>query len=131
MSVVMSTPQDWDAEADVVIVGYGGAGAVSAISAADAGARVVVLEKNPAQQHFCRRDFSSARRTSREHFNTSGRVSDRSGALRSIRFTYSLSQVRSRSTPTAYRGVLMPWSPTGDACSAALKVAPSLAVGAK
>jgi 3-oxosteroid 1-dehydrogenase len=58
MSVVMSTPQDWDAEADVVIVGYGGAGAVSAISAADAGARVLVLEKNPAQQHFCNTNVS-------------------------------------------------------------------------
>jgi succinate dehydrogenase/fumarate reductase flavoprotein subunit len=31
----------------VVVVGYGGAGAVSAISAADAGARVLLIEKSP------------------------------------------------------------------------------------
>ncbi|TBL76317.1 FAD-dependent oxidoreductase [Paenibacillus thalictri] len=36
---------DWTDEADVVVVGYGGAGAVTAISAADAGAKVLILEK--------------------------------------------------------------------------------------
>ena len=35
-------------ETDVVVVGYGGAGAVAAITAHDAGARVVILEKMPA-----------------------------------------------------------------------------------
>ena len=35
----------WDREADVVVVGYGGAGAVTAITAHDAGAKVLVLEK--------------------------------------------------------------------------------------
>jgi len=35
----------WDEEADVVVLGYGGAGAAAAISAHDAGARVVVIEK--------------------------------------------------------------------------------------
>ena len=39
----------WDAEYDVVIGGYGFAGAMSAITAHDAGARVVVYEKMP---HF-------------------------------------------------------------------------------
>lgn len=39
----------WDKEADVVIVGYGGAGAVSAITAHDAGAKVLVLEKAPVE----------------------------------------------------------------------------------
>jgi succinate dehydrogenase/fumarate reductase flavoprotein subunit len=34
----------WDMETDVVIAGYGGAGAVAAISAHDAGADVVILE---------------------------------------------------------------------------------------
>jgi len=38
-------PSKWDYEADVVVVGYGGAGAATAITAADAGARVVILEK--------------------------------------------------------------------------------------
>ncbi len=35
----------WDAEADVVIIGYGGAGAVAAVTAHDAGARVLLVEK--------------------------------------------------------------------------------------
>jgi 3-oxosteroid 1-dehydrogenase len=55
---VVSTPQYWDAQADVVVVGYGGAGAVTAISAADAGASVLVLEKNPARRHFCNTNVS-------------------------------------------------------------------------
>jgi succinate dehydrogenase/fumarate reductase flavoprotein subunit/uncharacterized protein with FMN-binding domain len=37
----------WDAEYDVVVIGFGGAGATAAISAADAGARVLLLEKAP------------------------------------------------------------------------------------
>ena len=37
----------WDHEADVVIVGYGGAGAAAALAAADTGAKVLILEKNP------------------------------------------------------------------------------------
>jgi succinate dehydrogenase/fumarate reductase flavoprotein subunit len=36
----------WDEEADVVVVGYGGAGASTAIAAHDAGAKVLVIEKN-------------------------------------------------------------------------------------
>ncbi len=55
---VIEPPGKWDAEADVVIVGYGGAGAVTAIAAADAGANVVVLEKNPAGRHFCNTNVS-------------------------------------------------------------------------
>jgi succinate dehydrogenase/fumarate reductase flavoprotein subunit len=37
----------WTEEVDVVVVGYGGAGAVTAIAAHDAGARVIILEKQP------------------------------------------------------------------------------------
>lgn len=37
----------WDGEYDVVVVGFGNAGAVSAITAADNGAKVLVLEKAP------------------------------------------------------------------------------------
>lgn len=40
-------PAKWDRTADVVIIGYGGASAVSAITASDAGADVLVLEKAP------------------------------------------------------------------------------------
>ena len=40
-------PSKWDEEADVVIVGFGGAGACAAIEAADAGASVIILDKSP------------------------------------------------------------------------------------
>jgi len=40
-------PKKWDKEADVVIIGYGGAGASAAITAHDAGAKVLVVEKMP------------------------------------------------------------------------------------
>lgn len=36
---------EWDAEADVIVVGFGGAGASAAIHACDAGASVLILEK--------------------------------------------------------------------------------------
>jgi len=40
-------PKKWNEEADVVILGFGGAGACAAIEAADAGAKVIILEKQP------------------------------------------------------------------------------------
>jgi succinate dehydrogenase/fumarate reductase flavoprotein subunit len=43
MAMVRDT--SWDEEADVVILGCGGAGAVAAITACDAGAKVIVIEK--------------------------------------------------------------------------------------
>jgi len=43
----MIKPERWDAEYDIVIGGYGFAGAMSAITAHDAGARVGVFEKMP------------------------------------------------------------------------------------
>ena len=39
--------EKWDDEADVVVVGYGYAGAVAAIEAYDAGADVLIVEKMP------------------------------------------------------------------------------------
>jgi flavocytochrome c len=42
---VSDLPEEWDAETDVVVVGYGGAGAAAAVEALDAGAEVIVLEK--------------------------------------------------------------------------------------
>jgi len=39
----------WDEETDVIVVGFGGAGASAAIAAHDAGAKVLVLEKAPAR----------------------------------------------------------------------------------
>src|SRR3990172_12661389 len=38
---------NWDKQADVVVVGYGFAGAIAAIAAHDCGARVLLLEKMP------------------------------------------------------------------------------------
>ncbi len=40
-------PQAWDRQADVVVVGFGGAGAAAAITACDAGASVILLDKAP------------------------------------------------------------------------------------
>ena len=40
-------PKQWDYEADVVVVGYGGAGACAAITSYDAGSNVLMLEKAP------------------------------------------------------------------------------------
>ena len=39
-------PGPWDEEADVVVAGYGGAGASAAIAAHYAGAKVLIIEKN-------------------------------------------------------------------------------------
>lgn len=44
----MDVPLHWDAQADVVVVGYGGAGAAAAITAHDAGGSVLLLEKQAA-----------------------------------------------------------------------------------
>jgi 3-oxosteroid 1-dehydrogenase len=43
-----SLPNKWDMEADVVCIGYGGAAAVTAITAADLGASVIIIEKQPS-----------------------------------------------------------------------------------
>jgi len=42
-----SLPTKWDKETDIIVVGYGGAGAVAAITAKEEGAKVLVLEKAP------------------------------------------------------------------------------------
>lgn len=52
-AALAAPPSHWDIETDVLIMGYGGAGAVTAIEAADAGARVMILEKNPVTLHVC------------------------------------------------------------------------------
>jgi succinate dehydrogenase/fumarate reductase flavoprotein subunit len=43
----MNSQAIWTEEAEVVVVGYGGAGAVAAITAFDGGAKVLILEKQP------------------------------------------------------------------------------------
>ncbi|MGA2198666.1 MAG: FAD-dependent oxidoreductase [Nitrososphaerales archaeon] len=44
----LPVPKNWSMTTDVVVVGYGGAGAVTAMTAYDAGANVVILEKTPS-----------------------------------------------------------------------------------
>ena len=48
-------PRSWDIETDVVVVGYGYAGGIASIEAADAGADVLLLEKmsNPGGISIC------------------------------------------------------------------------------
>jgi len=43
----MASREAWDAEVDVVVLGFGSAGSAAAISARDAGASVLLLEKMP------------------------------------------------------------------------------------
>lgn len=58
-------PSKWDMTADVVVLGYGGAGATTAIVAAQNGASVIVLEKNPADAHISNTRMSAAFSTAR------------------------------------------------------------------
>ena len=43
--------QNWNMEADVVVVGFGAAGVAAAVTAHDCGAEVVILEKAPEGEH--------------------------------------------------------------------------------
>jgi succinate dehydrogenase/fumarate reductase flavoprotein subunit len=47
MNTLPSVPSVWDAEADVVVVGFGAAGMAAAVTAHDLGAEVLLLEKAP------------------------------------------------------------------------------------
>jgi succinate dehydrogenase/fumarate reductase flavoprotein subunit len=42
---------EWDREADLVVVGFGGAGAAAALAAAELNATALILEKQPATRH--------------------------------------------------------------------------------
>ena len=46
-----TVPSNWDTEAEIVIVGFGGAGAAASITASDLGAKVIILEKAPKGEH--------------------------------------------------------------------------------
>jgi flavocytochrome c len=46
-AVPTPVPKKWDVTTDVVVLGFGGAGACAAIEAHDAGAKVIILEKMP------------------------------------------------------------------------------------
>ena len=73
-------PAKWDGEADVVIVGFGGAGATTGIVAAQNGAKVIILEKNPQNHHYSNTRMSGWSSRSRptaslSQLNTGVRVS--------------------------------------------------------
>ena len=44
-------PEKWDMETDVVVVGFGGAGVATAVTAFELGADVIILEKAPEGEH--------------------------------------------------------------------------------
>jgi len=50
-SAATAAPAHWDMETDVLILGYGGAGACAAIEAHDAGSKVLILEKQAQASH--------------------------------------------------------------------------------
>jgi succinate dehydrogenase/fumarate reductase flavoprotein subunit len=50
MELQLSLPDTWDMEADVVVVGFGAAGAATAMTAHELGATVLMLEKAPEGQ---------------------------------------------------------------------------------
>ncbi len=50
--MLMKDKTQWGLTADVVVVGFGAAGAVAAITAHDKGATVLILEKQPASNHM-------------------------------------------------------------------------------
>ena len=51
MTSEYTIPSNWDTEAEIVIVGFGGAGAAASITASDLGAKVIILEKAPQGRH--------------------------------------------------------------------------------
>jgi succinate dehydrogenase/fumarate reductase flavoprotein subunit len=57
--VLIKNRSEWHKEADVVVIGCGGAGAVSAITASDNGSEVVVIEKQPLGTHMTNTGMSA------------------------------------------------------------------------
>jgi succinate dehydrogenase/fumarate reductase flavoprotein subunit len=47
MTSTAGLPRSWDVETDVLVVGYGYAGAIAAIEATDSGAEALIIEKMP------------------------------------------------------------------------------------
>lgn len=75
---------DWDEEADVVVVGFGGAGVATAVTAHDLGASVVILEKAPEGLHG-----GNTRVAAQGYLNTSSRE-EAAAYLRALCGPYSI-----------------------------------------
>ncbi|MDO8690607.1 MAG: FAD-binding protein, partial [Dehalococcoidia bacterium] len=56
---MLDTNVRWQDTADIIVVGYGGAGAVAAIAAHDLGAEALVLEKQPRDGHCTNTSMSA------------------------------------------------------------------------
>ena len=67
---VVYTFPEWDRETDVIVVGYGAAGAATAISAWDEGAAVIMLEKLPADVVDERGNIVEIRQTSNSRMSS-------------------------------------------------------------
>ena len=61
-----SVPDHWDVQADVVVVGFGAAGAATSVTAHELGAEVVILERAPEGQ-----DGGNTRVAGQGYLNTS------------------------------------------------------------
>ena len=61
-AVAMTSEPDasWDYETDVVVVGFGGAGGASAVSAADNGADVIIVERDAYENRLSNTRMSNA-----------------------------------------------------------------------
>lgn len=57
--MLINTETQWSTTADIVVVGFGAAGAVAAITACDKGAEVLILEKQPAHNHISTSSMSA------------------------------------------------------------------------
>lgn len=66
----MKTAAKWDAQADIVVIGFGGAGAATAITAAELGASVLLLDKAPKGQ-----EGGNTRVAAQGYLNTSNSLS--------------------------------------------------------
>jgi len=57
--MLVKNKKGWCKETEILVLGFGGAGGVAAITACDAGSEVTILEKQPAQTHITNTGMSA------------------------------------------------------------------------